>query len=59
MKNVGTSERLPHRSVRGAGKEGEGWWPPGVLMQGYDSMGVNGRERAKDVILKKLGSFWK
>ncbi len=28
-------------------------------MQGYDSMGVNGQERAKDVILKELGSFCK
>ena len=46
-----------HRNVRGAGKEGEGW-APGVLMQGYDSMGVNERERAKDIILKKLVSFW-
>ncbi len=44
-------------NVREAGEE-EGC-PPGVLMQGYDSMGVNGHKRAKDIILNELGRFWK
>ncbi len=43
--------------VREAGG-GKGGRPLGVLMQAYDSMGVNGHECAKDIILKELGSFW-
>ncbi len=39
--------------------EGDEGWPPGVFMQGYDSMEVNRQYRAKDIILKKLGSFWR
>ncbi len=50
-----TSECL---NVREAGKEREGC-PPGVFMQGYDSMGVDGHDRAKDIILKELEIFWK
>ena len=30
----------------------------GVLVQGYDSMEVNGHNRVKDIIVKELGSFW-
>ncbi len=37
----------------------EGGWPPGVFMQGYDSMGVGGQDGAKDIILKELGSLWR
>ena len=54
----GTEElRFEGLNVRDAGEEREGC-PPGVLMQGCDSMGVNGYEHAKDIRLDGDSRSW-